>query len=164
MPNSEFVVDIKAVDFGSDGCDDVEFLISANAGELPKALSKIASGGEMSRIMLAIKSILSDADSINTLIFDEIDTGVSGRAAGKIADKLIALSASKQVLCITHLAQIASKANSHYLIEKHVTDGRTATEVIKLKGEARVAEIARIMGGSEVTEITLRAAAELIGE
>ncbi len=163
MPNSEFVVDIKTTEFCGNGCDDVEFLISANAGELPKALSKIASGGEMSRIMLAIKSILSDADAVNTLIFDEIDTGVSGRAAGKIADKLIALSSTKQILCITHLAQLASKAKSHYLIEKHVADGRTSTDVVKLKGDARVAEIARIMGGSEVTEITLKAAAELIG-
>ncbi len=164
MPGSKFVVEMEASDFGSKGCDKVEFLISANPGELPKPLSKIASGGEMSRIMLAIKSILSDADSINTLIFDEIDTGVSGRAAGKIADKLKGLSEKKQVLCITHLAQIAGKADSHYLIEKAVADGRTSTSVTALSGENRVMEIARIMGGSLVTETTLKAAAELIGE
>lgn len=164
MPGSKFVVDIEKIGFGAKGCDNVEFLISANTGELPKPLAKIASGGEMSRIMLAIKSILSDADRINTLIFDEIDAGVSGRAAGKIADKLSALAKGKQILCITHLAQIASKADSHYLIEKNVADGRTSTSVTKLEGQNRVVEIARIMGGSQVTETTLKAAAELIGE
>lgn len=116
----------------------------------------------MSRVMLAIKSILSDADDVNTMIFDEIDTGVSGRAAGKIAEKLRAVAKNKQVLCITHLAQLASKADNHYLIEKNVIDGKTATTVTLLSGQRRIEEIARIMGGSQVTQTTLDAARELI--
>ncbi len=162
MPGSEFKVDITPCDYTPEGCDKTEFLISANVGEIPKSLGKIASGGEMSRVMLAIKSILSDADDVNTMIFDEIDTGVSGRAAGKIAEKLRAVAKNKQVLCITHLAQLASKADNHYLIEKNVTDGKTATTVTLLSGQRRIEEIARIMGGSQVTQTTLDAARELI--
>ena len=162
MPGSEFKVDITPCDYTPEGCDKTEFLISANVGEIPKPLSKIASGGEMSRVMLAIKSILSDADDVNTMIFDEIDTGVSGRAAGKIAEKLRAVAKNKQVLCITHLAQLASKADNHYLIEKNVTDGKTATTVTLLSEQRRIEEIARIMGGSQVTQTTLDAARELI--
>ncbi len=164
MPYCKFVVNITDTEFNSLGKDNVEFLISANAGEEPKPLSKIASGGEMSRIMLAIKSILSDADTVNTLVFDEIDAGVSGRAADRIAEKLSKLSNNKQVLCITHLAQIASKAKNHYLVEKNVTDDKTNTTVKILDGNDRVYEIARIMGGHNVSENTLNAARELIGE
>ncbi|MBQ2754883.1 MAG: DNA repair protein RecN [Clostridia bacterium] len=164
MPYCSFVVNITETDFNVLGKDNVEFLISANAGEEPKPLNKIASGGEMSRIMLAIKSILSDADTVNTLVFDEIDAGVSGRAADKIAEKLSKLADNKQILCITHLAQIASKAKNHYLVEKIVSDDKTNTTVKLLEGNERVYEIARIMGGHNVTENTLNAARELIGE
>ncbi|MBQ3114914.1 MAG: DNA repair protein RecN [Clostridia bacterium] len=164
MPYCRFIVCITETEFNSLGKDNVEFLISANAGEEPKPLNKIASGGEMSRIMLAIKSILSDADSVHTLVFDEIDTGVSGRAADRIAEKLVKLSKTKQVLCITHLAQIASKAKNHYLVEKTVFDDQTNSTVKVLEGNDRVYEIARIMGGHNVTENTLNAARELIGE
>lgn len=148
--------------FTSSGCDDVEFMISANPGEALKPLSKIASGGEMSRIMLAVKSVLADTDSVETLIFDEIDTGVSGRAAQKIAEKMGKLSLKRQVLCITHLAQIAAMADFHYLIEKSSDETSTKTTVRLIEGNERKAEIARIMGGVEVTELTENAAQEML--
>ncbi len=162
MTKVAFRVEITPCEYGPSGCDNVESLISTNAGEPPKPLSKIASGGEMSRIMLAIKSILSDNESVSTLIFDEIDTGVSGRAAQKIAQKLFCLSQKKQVLCITHLAQIASMAGTHFLIEKGMTDVATTTDVIRLTDEKRVEELARIIGGANITELTLKNAKEII--
>lgn len=145
-----------------DGCDNVEFLISPNPGEDLKPLAKIASGGEMSRIMLAVKSVLSDTDNIETMIFDEIDTGVSGRAAQKIAEKMSDLAKGRQILCITHLAQIAAMADSQYLIEKHSDEGKTATTVECIDGEKRIQELARIMGGVMVTDLTLNAAQEML--
>ena len=144
------------------GFDRVEFLISSNPGEALKPLSKIASGGEMSRIMLAIKSILADTDVVETLIFDEIDTGVSGRAAQKIAEKISALSHARQILCITHLAQIASMADAHYRIEKHIENEKTATTVTELEETDRVDELARIIGGVRVTELTIENAKEML--
>ncbi len=148
--------------YGSDGGDDVEFLISSNPGEPLKSLTKIASGGEMSRVMLAMKSVLADADPVETLIFDEIDTGVSGRAAQKIAEKIHKLARKCQVLCITHLAQIASMADGHYLIKKNMDDTSTATTVEKLEPQQRKEELARIIGGVKVTELTLSNAQEML--
>ena len=150
------------IKFGTDGCDRVEFLISANPGEDLKPLSKIASGGEMSRIMLAIKSVLSGTDSIETMIFDEIDTGVSGRAAQKISEKMGMLASSRQLLCITHLAQIAAMADHHYMIEKTSADDSTKTTVRHIDGEERVTELARIIGGVKVTDLTMSAACEML--
>lgn len=148
--------------YGMDGLDHVEFLISPNAGEPLKPLAKIASGGEMSRIMLAIKTILADVDHMPTLIFDEIDIGISGRAAQKVAEKLSLLSASHQVLCVTHLAQIACMADHHYLIEKRMEEQSTWTEVIPLDERARKNEIARIIGGVNITDLTLQHAQEML--
>ena len=148
--------------YGSDGCDNVEFMISANPGESLKPLAKIASGGEMSRIMLAIKSVLSDSDKVETMIFDEIDTGVSGRAAQKIAEKMGMLAKKRQILCITHLAQIAAMADRHYIIEKNSDEGSTRTTVRPIEGEERIQELARIIGGVVVTELTLSAAREML--
>lgn len=144
------------------GSDKVEFLISSNPGEGLKPLSKIASGGEMSRIMLALKSVLTDSDIVETLIFDEIDTGVSGRAAQKIAEKIRALSKKRQILCITHLAQIAGMANTHYLVKKESDDNHTYTSVIRLDNDARKYELARIIGGVKITDLTLQAAQEML--
>lgn len=144
------------------GLNKIEFLISPNTGEPLKSLSKIASGGEMSRIMLAIKTILADSDKIPTLIFDEIDIGVSGRAAHKVGEKLAFLSKKHQVICVTHLAQIASMADDHYLIEKNATEENTVTTVKKLVNDGIKNEIARILGGSEITEITLKHAEEIL--
>ena len=148
--------------FTSNGCDDVEFLISANPGEELKPLSKIASGGEMSRIMLAIKSVLSDSDRVETMIFDEIDTGVSGRAAQKIAEKIGKLSKKRQILCITHLAQIAAMADYQYLIEKSSDDESTRTTVRCVEADERISELARIIGGVMVTDTTIDAAREML--
>lgn len=162
MSKVRFAVDIKKGEYTKNGCDDVEFLISVNAGEPLKPLSKIASGGEMSRIMLAIKSIFADTDPVDTLIFDEIDTGVSGRAAQKIAEKINKIALNKQVLCITHLAQIAAMADTHFLIEKNVENEKTYTSVRKLDGKNRQNELARIIGGAKITDTTISAAAEMI--
>ncbi len=142
------------------GRDAITFLISANKGEEPKPISKIASGGELSRIMLALKSVIADRDSIPTLIFDEIDTGVSGKAAQKIGIKLREISRKRQVLCVTHLSQIAVMADTHYMIEKHQEADRTVTQVHQLDFEGRVLEIARIMGGENPSELMLRNARE----
>lgn len=162
MPNVSFVVSRKETELSENGADEIEFLISANAGELPKPLAKIASGGELSRIMLAIKNVLADADNIDTMIFDEIDTGVSGRAAQKIAMKLRQVSAGRQVICVTHLAQIAAQGDVHLFISKSVRDGKTYTQVRTLLDENRVEEIARIMGGIEITELQLQSAREML--
>ncbi len=162
MPDAVFTVDFKDAPATETGIDDLEFLFSANAGQELRPLAKIASGGELSRVMLAIRCVLSDSDEIPTLIFDEIDTGVSGRAAHKIAYKLRELSRTKQVLCVTHLAQIAACADNHLYIEKTSSDGATYTKVTALDDSQRIREIARIIGGDIVTQATLNSAKELI--
>ncbi len=154
--------DAGARKYGSNGLDQVEFLISANAGEPLKPLSRIASGGEMSRIMLAIKTILADVDRIPTLIFDEIDIGISGKAAQKVGEKLSTLSRGHQVLCVTHLAQIASMADQHFLIEKVSDEKSTKTMVSKLPGDGSVMEIARLIGGETSSETSLKYAEEML--
>ena len=162
MPNVKFVVNINRDKYTRHGCDAVEFLISANAGESVKPLHKIASGGELSRTMLAIKSVLADKDDVDTLIFDEIDTGISGRAADKVGLQLQRVSSSRQVICVTHLAQIAAYADNHLLIEKNVVNDRTYTNVSSLDNEQRIGEIARIMSGTELTENLYNSAKELL--
>lgn len=162
MGSVVFSVNITEKEYSSSGCDNVEFLISTNPGESLKPLTKIASGGEMSRIMLAIKSILSESDIVDTMIFDEIDTGVSGRAAQKISEKICRISRSKQVLCITHLAQIASMGDRQYLIEKVSDKNNTRTNVKMLTKAERCDELSRIIGGVEVTETTQKVAAEML--
>lgn len=165
MKDARFHIQIdEKNDWTADGKDKVEFLISANAGENLKPLAKIASGGEMSRVMLALKTVLVDADEIGTFIFDEIDTGVSGRTARKVGEKMRFLGSKRQILCITHLPQIAAMADQHFLIEKESSDGETTTQVTPLEGGGSVLEVARLMGGSDVTETTLAAARELIAE
>ena len=144
--------------------DEVEFLISTNPGETPKPLGKIASGGELSRIMLALKTVLANNDEIETLIFDEIDTGVSGRASQKIGLKLKSVSKNTQVICVTHSAQIASNANEHFLIQKKFDDNKTFTSVTPLDFEGRKSELARIMGGLEITDTLLQSAEELLNQ
>lgn len=140
------------------GMDTVEFMISANKGEEPKPIAKIASGGELSRIMLALKSVIADRDSIDTMIFDEIDTGVSGKAAQKIGIKLREIGKVRQVICVTHLSQIAVMADNHLMIEKSIIDGRTETKVTQLDFNGRTAEIARIMGGEDPGSLVIKAA------
>ncbi|MDE7292918.1 MAG: DNA repair protein RecN, partial [Oscillospiraceae bacterium] len=146
------------------GLDSVEFMISANAGEDLKPLSKIASGGELSRIMLALKNVISEKDDVHTLIFDEIDTGVSGRAAQKIGIKLAEVSRKQQVICVTHLSQMAVMADNHLLIEKQTENGRTYTKVRQLDSDGRKNEIARIMVGENITDTALKNAAEMLSE
>ena len=162
MPSVRFAVDIKDCPLCENGIDKVEFLLSANVGEDLKPLSKIASGGELSRIMLAIKSVLSEKDGISTLVFDEIDTGVSGSAAQKIAVKLKQVSHSHQVICVTHLAQIAAYADEHLFISKSEHDGQTYTELKSLSFDERKGELARIMGGFEVTSAMLESAEQML--
>lgn len=163
MPNVRFVVKLEDIGLTENGRDGVEFLISANVGEEPKPLAKIASGGELSRIMLAIKNVLAETDGVDTMIFDEIDTGVSGRAAQKIAMKLRSASKGRQVICVTHLAQIAAQGDVHLYISKSVSDGKTYTNIKSLIEEERVSEIARIMGGMEITQLQLESAREMLG-
>lgn len=162
MPKVQFIVDFKRGNLSSTGYDKIEFLISTNPGEPPKPLSKIASGGELSRIMLAIKNIIAKNDSIQTLIFDEIDTGVSGRASRKIGLKLKSVSTHSQVICVTHSAQIASVADNHLLINKEFDDDRTFTSVKSLDKNGRINELARIMGGLDITDSLLKSAEELL--
>ncbi len=162
MPSVRFAVDIKDCPLCENGIDKVEFLLSANVGEDLKPLSKIASGGELSRIMLAIKSVLSEKDGISTLVFDEIDTGVSGSAALKIAVKLKQVSRSHQVICVTHLAQIAAYADEHLFISKSEHDGQTYTELKSLSFDERKSELAHIMGGFEVTSAMLESAEQML--
>lgn len=163
MKNARFHIQIdEKAEWGPEGRDKVEFLISANAGEALKPLAKIASGGEMSRVMLALKTVLVDADEIGTFIFDEIDTGVSGRTARKVGEKMSVLGEKRQILCITHLPQIAALADRHFLIEKHSEGDATTTEVFPLGQGESVREVARLMGGSNITEATLAAAKELM--
>ena len=162
MPGVELVVSQEKCELNEFGCDTVELLISTNPGEPPKPVSKIASGGELSRMMLAIKNVLADKDDIDTLIFDEVDTGISGSAAHKVGLKLKEVSKNRQVICVTHQTQIASLANTHFLIKKNVKDGRTFTIVNKLDSEARKRELARIIGGVQITDITLKHADEML--
>ncbi len=160
MPNVVIKVKQQKGKLTVNGMDSIEFLISANKGEDPKPIAKIASGGELSRIMLALKSVIAEKDSIPTMIFDEIDTGVSGRAAQKIGIKIKQISKIRQILCVTHLSQLAVMADNHLLIEKNVVDERTVTSVIPLEFDDRIKEIARIMGGENPSESMLRSAEE----
>ncbi|MEG0750825.1 MAG: DNA repair protein RecN [Oscillospiraceae bacterium] len=162
MPGVSFEVDCKSGKLNHHGRNTVEFLVSANAGEPAKPLSRIASGGELSRIMLAVKNALAEKDSIGTLIFDEIDTGVSGTSAGRIGQKLKESSKSRQTICVTHSAQIASYSDSHLLIQKSVRDGRTFTDILPLDREGRIHELARIISGDNVTPVALENASEML--
>lgn len=162
MEKVKFGIVINKTDFTQNGTDSIEFMVSTNPAEDMKPLVNIASGGEMSRICLAIKTVLSDADGVGTLIFDEIDTGVSGRAAGKIGEKLLSLGDKKQVICITHLPQIAALGQSHYLIEKSFEDDSFKTNVHILDREERILEVARIISGDNIGESAKKAAEEMI--
>ena len=162
MPNAELVVSQKKCALNALGCDDIEILISTNVGEEPKPVAKIASGGELSRMMLAIKNVLADKDDIDTLIFDEVDTGISGSAAQKVGFKLKEVSKNRQVVCVTHLAQIAALADTHFKIHKTVSDGKTYTNVNVLDHDGRKNELARIIGGVAITQATLDYAEEML--
>ena len=147
---------------GEDGVDAVAFLMSANVGEALRPIQKIASGGELSRIMLALKNVLAEQDSVMTMVFDEVDTGVSGRAAQRVAEKLAKLSRTRQVLCVTHLPQLAAMADTHFGGEKGEENGRTLTKVVALDRAARRGEIARLSGGDHPSETMLLGAEELL--
>ena len=166
MPSVSFQVDITPIDggegFDKTGGDQLRFLISANRGEKPGPISRIASGGELSRIMLAMKNVFSAGEVLGTLVFDEIDTGVSGRASQKIGLKLRAVAEDTQVICVTHSAQIASLAGAHFLIQKQVKGERTYTQVQRLDFDGRARELARIMGGLEITPALLSTAEEML--
>ena len=162
MPNVKLTVDFKKTPLRVNGKDEVEFFISTNPGEPPKPISKIASGGELSRIMLAIKNALADKDNVPTLIFDEVDTGISGRAAQKVGLKLKSVAKNRQVVCVTHLAQIAALGDNHFLIRKDFTEDKTYTNVHKLDFEGRKQEIARIIGTDQITDLTLKNAEEML--
>ena len=162
MPRVQFCCNFTETELTAIGADMVAFYMSANAGEALKPLSKVASGGELARIMLAMKNVLAEQDQVATLIFDEVDTGVSGRAAQKVAEKLRSVAKSKQVLCVTHLPQLAALANTHLLIAKEERNGRTYTTVTPLDLEGRKRELARIIGGENITETTLKSAEEMI--
>jgi len=162
MPKVQFCCQFEETELTPDGLDMVRFLMSANVGEALKPLSKVASGGELARIMLAMKNVMAEQDSVPTMIFDEVDAGVSGRAAQKVAVKLKSVSRNKQVLCVTHLPQIAAMADTHLLISKAARSGRTYTSVSPLGREGRIDEIARIIGGAVITDITRRSAEEML--
>ena len=162
MPRVQFSCEFEEKELSVDGADNVVFYMSANAGEALKSMSKVASGGELARIMLAMKNVLAEKDQVNTLIFDEVDTGVSGRAAQKVAEKLRSVATHKQVLCVTHLPQLAALANTHFLIAKEERQGRTFTTVTPLEIEGRKMELARIIGGTNITETTLKSAEEML--
>lgn len=162
MPRVQFQCRFRETELGAEGADGVAFYLSANAGEDLKPLSKVASGGELARIMLSMKNVLAEKDAVDTLIFDEVDTGVSGRAAQRIAEKLRSLAKHKQVLCVTHLPQLAALADTHMLIAKSELDGRTFTTVTPLDNQGRVNELARIIGGTNITEITRKSAEEML--
>ena len=163
MPKVQFVIELSPLrhldETGGDAC---RFMMSANVGEELKQMNRVASGGELARIMLAMKNVLSEKDHIPTMIFDEVDTGVSGRAAQKVAEKLHAVSVGKQVLCVTHLPQIAAMADTHFLISKAEKNGRTYTSVLPLDLEGRKGEIARLIGGAKITDNTLKSAEEML--
>lgn len=162
MKKVRFSCEFTETELGPIGADGVAFYMSANLGEALKPLNKVASGGELARIMLALKNVLAERDRVPTLIFDEVDTGVSGRAAQHVAEKLKSVSENKQVLCVTHLPQLAALADTHFLIEKSEHDGRTFTAVTSLDFEGRKNELARIIGGANITETTLQSAAEML--
>ena len=162
MPRVQFSCVFRELELTPGGADAVAFYMSANAGEALKPMSKVASGGELARIMLAMKNVLAEKDQVNTLIFDEVDTGVSGRAAQKVAEKLRSVASHKQVLCVTHLPQLAALANTHLLIAKSERDGRTYTSVTPLDVEGRKKELARIIGGTNITKTTLKSAEEML--
>ena len=162
MPKVQFSCVFTETELTPSGADSVAFYMSANVGEALKPMNKVASGGEMARIMLAMKNVLAQQDQVATLIFDEVDTGVSGRAAQKVAEKLRQVAGNKQVLCVTHLPQIAAMAHTHMLISKGEREGRTYTTVLPLDKEGRKRELARIIGGANITEITLRSAEEML--
>ena len=162
MPRVQFQCRFRETELTSEGADVVAFYLSANAGEDLKPLSKVASGGELARIMLSMKNVLAEKDAVDTLIFDEVDTGVSGRAAQRIAEKLKSLAKHKQVLCVTHLPQLAALADTHMLIAKSEHDGRTYTTVTPLDRKGRAMELARIIGGAHITETTLKSAEEML--
>ncbi len=162
MPRVQFTCQFTELDLTADGADAVAFYMTANAGEALKPMSKVASGGELARIMLAMKHVLAEQDHVATLIFDEVDTGVSGRAAQKVAEKLRAVAQSKQVLCVTHLPQIAALASTHLLISKEERQARTYTTVTPLDRPGRVRELARMLGGATITQTTLLSAQEML--
>ena len=162
MPRVQFECVFRETELSSSGADAVAFYMSANAGEALKPMSKVASGGELARIMLAMKNVLAEKDQVGTLIFDEVDTGVSGRAAQKVAEKLRSVAQHKQVLCVTHLPQLAALADTHLLISKSEREGRTYTAVTPLDVEGRKRELARIIGGTNITETTLLSAEEML--
>ena len=162
MPKVQFVCQFEQITLSPSGTDSVRFLMSANVGEALKPLSKVASGGELARIMLAMKNVLAAEDSVGTMIFDEVDAGVSGRAAQKVAYKLWSVAKGRQVLCVTHLPQIAAMADTQFTVEKRVENGRTFTSVLRLDEQGRQRELARLTGGSMITETTLAGAAELL--
>lgn len=163
MEKAKFIVKFEQLEqFDANGKDDIAFYISTNVGEPPKSLPKIASGGELSRIMLALKTIFSSSTGITSIIFDEVDTGVSGRVAQAIAEKISDISVNSQVLCISHLPQVAAMADHHYYIKKQVEDDRTFTTVSEIRGEERIEEVSRMMSGAEITDLTLQHASELI--
>ncbi len=162
MPKVQFSCEFTETQLTAKGADSVAFYLSANAGEALKPLSKVASGGELARIMLAMKNVLAEQDMVATLIFDEVDTGVSGRAAQKVAEKLRSVAKNKQVLCVTHLPQLAALASTHLLIAKEERDGRTYTTVTPLDMDGRKMELARIIGGANITDTTLKSAEEML--
>ncbi len=162
MPRVQFSCEFTQLELSANGADGVAFYMSANAGEALKPMSKVASGGELARIMLAMKNVLAEQDRVATLIFDEVDTGVSGRAAQKVAQKLRSVARTKQVLCVTHLPQLAALATTHLLIAKSERNGRTYTSVEPLDLEGRKRELARIIGGATITETTLKSAGEML--
>ena len=162
MPKVQFSCEFTELELTAGGADSVAFYMSANAGEALKPLSKVASGGELARIMLAMKNVLARQDQVSTLIFDEVDSGVSGRAAQKVAEKLSSVAKTKQVLCVTHLPQIAAMGDTHMLIAKQERDGRTYTSVTPLDRAGRARELARIIGGANITETTLKSAEEML--
>lgn len=164
MGKIRFAVDFAEKPLDGDGMDTVRFLMSANVGEELRPIHKIASGGELARIMLAMKNVLAEQDSVGSLVFDEVDTGVSGRAAQKVAEKMARISRRKQVLCVTHLPQLAAMADTHFSVEKGERNGRTYTEVTQLSREARQQELARLTGGSHVSQTMLDGAEELLRE
>ena len=164
MGKIRFAVDFAEKPLDGDGVDTVRFLMSANVGEELRPIHKIASGGELARIMLAMKNVLSEQDHVGTMVFDEVDTGVSGRAAQKVAEKMARISRRKQVLCVTHLPQLAAMADTHFSVEKGERNGRTYTEVRRLDREQRRHELARLTGGSHVSQTMLEGAEELLTE
>jgi len=147
-----------------DGLEQVQFLMSANVGEALKPIQKVASGGELARIMLALKNVLAEDDGVGSLVFDEVDTGVSGRAAQKVAEKMADVARHKQVLCVTHLPQIAAMAHTHFSVEKGERNGRTFTNVERLSREGRTEELARLLGGTSVTDVLRSSARELLDQ